>query len=161
MPCNTISVRQSSSKPYVRFGGSILLTKTWSSGTVEDPALRGSEIIGSALGNKKILKSEARNPKSETISNDQNSNAPNKRHSRHSDVEFVFVIRAFNIGICFEFRYSDFEICRSHLPKSCPLGLGQSRVLWTRIFTRREGSPRKHTTQGRRLYVKRERYHHY
>ena len=76
----------------------------------------------------KVFKSEARNPKqyrtrgaSACAARDGNSNDPNKRHTRHCDIEVVFVIRAFDIWICFEFRYSDFEFCRSHLPKSCPL----------------------------------------
>jgi hypothetical protein len=58
-------------------------------------------------------KSEARSPKSETISNDQN---PNDRNPAvgisvatlwHGWV--VSVIGTFELRICFEFRYSDFE----------------------------------------------------
>jgi len=61
--------------------------------------------------------------KSETILNDKISNDPNKSHTVHFDIVAVFVIIAFDIRICFGFRYSNFEFCRSHLPKSCPLDL--------------------------------------
>ena len=49
------------------------------------------------LMNRKDSKSEARNPKSETISNDQNSNDPNKRRIRHDEYDFVFGIRTCDI----------------------------------------------------------------
>ena len=74
----------------------------------------------------KVLKSEARNSKSETISNKKNSNDQN---NRNICANTVFVIRKFDIWICFEFRYSDIEFCRSHLRTLCPLGLNQTRTL--------------------------------
>jgi hypothetical protein len=77
---------------------SILITKAWTSGSGQRSLALPWEI-------KKTLKSEARNPKSETNPNDHNSNDPNKGHNWHRDAEVVFVIRAFTIGICFEFRY--------------------------------------------------------
>jgi hypothetical protein len=63
--------------------------------------------------------------------NDQNPNDPNGKSICANG--FVFVIRRF--GICFEFRYSDFEFCLRQLRKSRPLGLDQSRALRTRMFT--------------------------
>jgi hypothetical protein len=49
------------------------------------------------------LKSEARNPKYETILNDQNSNVPNDR--REAQLSYsVLVIGTLDIRICFEFR---------------------------------------------------------
>jgi len=65
---------------------------------------------------KEMLKSEARNPKSETKLNDRNSNGPNIGISAR--IFIVFVIRAFDILICFEIRYSDFEFCPCHLRKT-------------------------------------------
>jgi len=54
---------------------------------------------------RKNSKSEARNPKSETILNDQNSNVPNKRHIWHREYDSVFVIKTFDIRIwIFGFR---------------------------------------------------------
>jgi hypothetical protein len=46
------------------------------------------------------MKSEARNSKSETISNDQNPKLQNFT---------VWNIWTFEFGICFELRYSNFE----------------------------------------------------
>jgi len=43
------------------------------------------------------LKSEYRIPKTETISNDQNSNDPNNSRIWQREYDFVFVIRAFDI----------------------------------------------------------------
>jgi hypothetical protein len=53
-------------------------------------------------------KSEARSTKSETILNDQNPNVPNTILPGDSGIP-SFGHLDFEIGICFEFRDSDFE----------------------------------------------------
>jgi hypothetical protein len=55
-------------------------------------------------------KSETRNPKHETISNDRNSNDSNRRVCEAWFVLFRS-LKHFVIRICFGFRYSDFEFC--------------------------------------------------
>ena len=73
------------------------------------------------------------------ISNDRNSNDPNNHPSIFGVTHdgFVLVIEAFGIGICFGFRYSDFEFKKAPYGKSCPMGLAQGPILWARILYNR------------------------
>jgi hypothetical protein len=82
-------------------------------------------------------KSETRNSKHETISNDRNSNDSNRRVCKAWFVLFRS-LEHFVIRICFVFRYSDFAFCKGRvanyplpgiIPKPGPLGL-DSLLYW-------------------------------
>ena len=107
------------------------------SSELQKPLPSGKDRRTSALPHENGIgsKSEARNTNSETILKDRNINDPNGISLWHLVNDSVFVIGTFDIGICFEFRDSNFEFCQYRNGKSCPLGLDQGRVLWTRIFT--------------------------